>query len=79
MELLCGENYFIKRAFEDPVLIKDQNVLETLFVTEEKDMGSLPDTGFFDKIAKTGVPSEIKPFMRKIVGNWMLEVLKYNK
>ena len=75
MELHCSETYGIKRAFEDSVLIDDSNVLEILFLSEEEDVQLLPDSDFYDKCdEKTGVKPEIKPFMRKIVANWMLEV-----
>jgi len=66
MELLCQEGYCIKRAFEDPVLLNDSRVLDMLLDTECK---YLPSPNYFKC-----VQSEVKPFMRKIVANWMLEV-----
>ena len=66
MDLLCSEGDCIKRAFEDPVLLKDARVLNTLLDTEEK---YLPSPSYFKC-----VQSDVKPFMRKIVANWMLEV-----
>jgi len=66
MDLLCSEADCIKRAFEDPVLLNDDRVLKTLLHTEEK---YLPSPSYFKC-----VQTDIKPFMRKIVANWMLEV-----
>ena len=70
MELLCGEVdnvSMIKRAFEDPVLLKDYRVLHYLLQSEDK---YLPTPSYF-----SCVQSDIKPFMRKMVATWMLEVL----
>ena len=74
MDLICGEGYEIKRAFEDPVLIKDSLILETLLITEERDMENLPSSNFFDCHDGPHKERDIKVFMRKIVANWMLEV-----
>ena len=71
MELLCVENYEIKRAFEDPTLLRDANILDTLLATEEKDNKKLQETSCRNC---NGRKTEIKPFMRRIVANWMLEV-----
>ncbi len=66
MDLLCAEGECCRRAFEDPVLLKDDRVLNNLLTAEEK---YLPSPSYF-KIIQT----DIKPFMRKMVSNWMLEV-----
>lgn len=71
MELLCVENYEVKRAFEDPTLLRDANILDTLLATEEKDNKKLQETSCKNC---NGRKTEIKPFMRRIVANWMLEV-----
>jgi len=71
MELLCVENNEIKRAFEDPTLLNDATILETLLATEEKDNKKLVETSCRNC---NGRKTEIKPFMRRIVANWMLEV-----
>jgi cyclin D2 len=66
MDLLCAEGDCCRRAFEDPVLLKDDRVLQNLLIVEER---YLPSPSYF-KIVQT----DIKPFMRKMVANWMLEV-----
>eukprot|EP00493_Phyllostaurus_siculus_P024508 UN24848 len=74
MELLCGETdsvSMIKRAFEDPVLLKDYRVLHYLLHSEDK---YLPATSYF-----SCVQTDIKPFMRKMVATWMLEVCEEQK
>ncbi|XP_013410672.1 G1/S-specific cyclin-D2 [Lingula anatina] len=75
-ELLCCESGVetfenIKRAYEDPVLLKDNRVLETLLRTEER---YLPSASYFKC-----VQTDIKPFMRKMVATWMLEVCEEQK
>ena len=70
IELLSLENNEIKHAFEDHVLLNDATVLDTLLATEEKDHMTLMNTCNNCNVTKT----EIKPFMRRIVANWMLEV-----
>jgi len=66
MDLLCNEVDCIKRAYEDPVLLKDRRVLHNLLATEEK---YLPSPSYFKC-----VQTDIHPNMRKIVADWMLEV-----
>ena len=66
MDLLCCEGEYIRRAFPDPALLKDDRVLRNLLLTEDK---YLPSPSYFKC-----VQTDIKPFMRKVVGNWMLEV-----
>ena len=69
MDLLCGEVDSIKRAYEDPVLLKDERVLHNLLSTEDK---YLPNAAYF-KCLQT----DIKPYMRKMVATWMLEVRNF--
>lgn len=73
MDLLCAEGFDIpiKRAFEDPVLLQDDRVLRNLLATEER---YLPSPHYFKC-----VQTDIKPFMRKMVGSWMLEVCEEQK
>ena len=67
MDLLCSEGHeTIKRAFEDPTLLLDNRVLQTLLATEER---YLPSPSYFKC-----VQNDIKPFMRQMVAMWMLEV-----
>ena len=66
MDLLCGEMECFRRAFEDPVLLRDDRVLHNLLTTEEK---YLPSPSYFKC-----VQTDIKLFMRKMVADWMLEV-----
>lgn len=64
MDLLCSEG-IEKHAYKDPVLQKER-VLHNLLVMEEN---YLPNRDYF-----TNVQHEIKPSMRCIVTNWMLDV-----
>ena len=66
MDLLCGEVDTVKRAYEDPVLLEDDRVLHNLLTTEDKYLAS-PN---YYKCVQT----DIQPFMRKMVSNWMLQV-----
>ena len=66
MDLLCDEMECFRRAFEDPVLLRDDRVLHNLLTTEEK---YLPSLSYFKC-----VQTDIKLFMRKMVADWMLEV-----
>ncbi|XP_007934444.1 G1/S-specific cyclin-D3 [Orycteropus afer afer] len=67
MELLCCENIrHSPRAGEDPQLLEDQRVLQTLLRMEER---YLPCVSYFQC-----VQDEIKPHMRKMLAYWMLEV-----
>lgn len=56
----------IIRAFEDPVLLKDDRVVQNLLLTEDK---YVPQASYF-----TCVQKDIQPFMRKLVSEWMAEV-----
>ena len=66
--LFCGEGETIRRAFGDLTLLRDERVLHNLLFMEDK---YLPVSDYF-KVVQT----EIRPFMRKIVAAWMLEVYK---
>lgn len=67
-DLLCCEAQvdFECRAYADPVLLKDGRVLNNLLSSEDRHVLS---ASYFDCIQ-----SELKPHMRKIVTEWMLEV-----
>ena len=65
-ELVCPEVDMIKRAFHDPVLLRDGRVLRNLLATEDKYQ---PSPSYFDC-----VQTDIKSYMRKMVAAWMLEV-----
>ena len=66
MDLLCCEVDSTKRAYEDPVLLKDDRVLQNLLASEDKYQAA---PSYFNCVQK-----ELKPFMRKMVSTWMLEV-----
>ena len=68
MDLFCTETESVKRSFEDPVLLKDDRVLQNLLATEDR----YPPSASYFKC----VQSDIKPFMRKMVATWMLEVYR---
>ncbi|XP_067945594.1 G1/S-specific cyclin-D2-like [Watersipora subatra] len=65
MELLCAEGNTIKRAYRDPVFLKDDRILQNLLKAEE----------FYLIPAQHLEPQkEVRPYMRRIVVQWMLEV-----
>ena len=64
--LYCAEQEPMRRAFEDLGLLRDERVLHNLLLLEDK---YLPSSDYFKC-----VQSEVKPFMRRIVASWMLEV-----
>lgn len=66
MNLMCCETESQRRAYEDPVLLKDYRVLQNLLQTEDRYM---PSPTYF-----SCVQTDIKPYMRKMVAQWMLEV-----
>lgn len=67
MELLCTEGDTVKRAYRDPVFLKDERVLENLLRVEE----------FYLIPARyLETQTEVKPYMRRIVLQWMYEVSK---
>ena len=55
------------RSMEDPVLLKDQRILKNILNRQEHSGHIRPD--YFE-----AVQTEVKPHMRKIVSDWMLEV-----
>lgn len=55
-----------QRAIADPVLLNDKRVLANLLATEDK---YLPHTCYFNC-----VQTDIQPYMRKMVTEWMAEV-----
>lgn len=58
----------VRRAQLDPVLIDDERVFRNMMNTEEF---YVSDNNYFENVQK-----EIKPHMRKLVTDWMLEVQK---
>ncbi len=67
LELLCCEVESVRRAYPDPVLLNDERVLRNLLEAEEK---YTPCADYFANQFQT----EIRPFMRKMVAQWMFEV-----
>ena len=70
-DLLCCENVSMDlelkcKAYIDPVLLKDNRVLESLLEAEEKYM---PSPTYFNCIQ-----TDVKPKMREIVAHWMFNV-----
>ncbi|KAK6169746.1 hypothetical protein SNE40_020736 [Patella caerulea] len=66
MDLMCCESEVIQQSYEDPVLLKDNRVLQNLLATEDK---YVPMTCYFNC-----VQTDIRSYMRKMVAQWMLEV-----
>ena len=62
-ELMACEG--LRRSFADPVMLNDDRVLQNLLTAEDR---CLPNAKYFD------FQLEIKPFMRRILTSWMLEV-----
>ncbi|CAL1545123.1 unnamed protein product [Lymnaea stagnalis] len=60
-----------QRAIKDPVLLNDKRVLANLLSTEDK---YLPHTNYFNC-----VQTDIQPYMRKMVTEWMAEVCSEQK
>jgi hypothetical protein len=67
-DLMCMESASgrVKRAYDDPVLLKDHRVLANLIMAEDK---YVPASCYFNC-----VQTDIKPFMRKKVSEWMAQV-----
>ena len=66
--LLCEELPVwdrLRRSFADPVMLSDDRVLQNLLTVEDH---YLPSAKYFD------FQPDIKPFMRRILTSWMLEV-----
>ena len=55
----------LRRSFADPVMLSDDRVLQNLLIVEDR---GLSNAKYFD------FQPEIKPFMRRILTSWMLEV-----
>lgn len=66
MDLHCQEAFGLRHSYKDPVLLNDDRVLNNLLTYEEKCM---PSGSYFKH-----VQSDVKPYMRKMVATWMLEV-----
>jgi len=67
--LLCDELPAwdgLRRSFADPVMLNDDRVLQNLLTVEDRCLASAK---YFD------FQPEIKPFMRRILASWMLEVI----
>ena len=67
MELLCIETQFEPKASFDSSIVDDDRILRNLMITEERYL----ITGSYFKCLQT----DLKPHMRDVVANWMLEVL----
>lgn len=65
--LMCNESEGPKRAYEDPVLIQDSRVLQNLLGLEDRYQ---PNPNYFKCVQK-----DIQRYMRKMVAQWMLEVI----
>ncbi|NP_001008453.1 G1/S-specific cyclin-D3 [Gallus gallus] len=72
MELLCVETAArVPRAGRDPQLLGDRRVLQNLLSQEER---YSPRVSYFQCVQR-----EIKPYMRKMLAFWMLEVCEEQK
>ncbi|XP_057256785.1 G1/S-specific cyclin-D3 isoform X2 [Pezoporus wallicus] len=72
MELLCVEAVpRVPRAEHDPQLLGDRRVLQNLLSLEER---YSPRASYFHCVQR-----EIKPYMRKMLAFWMLEVCEEQK
>lgn len=65
-DLVCMESGRVNRAYDDPVLLNDHRVLANLMMAEDK---YVPTSCYFNC-----VQTDVKPFMRKMVSEWMAEV-----
>jgi hypothetical protein len=72
-DLKCVENIWIAdmRSYEDPVLINDARILSNILTRQDDNNCGMNSKceNYFET-----VQTEIKPHMRKIVSDWMLEV-----
>lgn len=66
MDLHCQEGFGLRQSYKDPVLINDDRVLNNLLSCEER----YRSNGSYFKV----VQKDVKPYMRKMVATWMLEV-----
>ncbi|CAG0920255.1 unnamed protein product [Notodromas monacha] len=64
--LMCYEKLESCRTYADPEILADDRALENLISMQDF---YTPRMDYFEK-----VQNDIKPYMRKIVANWMLEV-----
>ncbi|RZF43718.1 hypothetical protein LSTR_LSTR004231 [Laodelphax striatellus] len=73
MNLLCCERITPDSNFgyRDPVIFEEDRVLDNLL--QEEDI-TIPSCNYFENVQK-----ELKPFMRKVVVSWMLEVCEEQK
>ena len=68
MDLFCIEINREPKATSDPVFLDDDRILKNLMLTEERYIIS---SSYFKCIQ-----TELKPYMRKVVAGWMLEVCR---
>lgn len=68
MDLQCREGFGLRHSYKDPILLNDERVLKNLLSYEERYM---PSATYL-----TVLQNDIKPYMRKIVASWMLEVFE---
>ncbi|XP_072045600.1 G1/S-specific cyclin-D2-like [Amphiura filiformis] len=66
-QLFCCEVETVTRAYPDPVLLNDERVLNNLLAAEDK---YTPCSDYFGNHFQ----QELRPFMRKMVAQWMFEV-----
>lgn len=66
MDLLCCETETVTRVYDDPALLEDSRVFENLLVTEDR----YTISSCYFKCLQT----DLKPYMRRVVADWMLEV-----
>lgn len=64
--LYCLESQTDVKAQHDPVILRDDRVLQSLLTIEEK---FLPQCSYFQRVQK-----DIQPYMRRMVAGWMHEV-----
>ncbi|KAK3517896.1 hypothetical protein QTP70_026206 [Hemibagrus guttatus] len=64
MDLLCHEG--VVKGQLDPTIFSDDRVLQNLLTLEDT---FLPQATYFQNVQK-----EVKPYMRRVVATWMLEV-----
>ncbi|XP_032895614.1 G1/S-specific cyclin-D2 isoform X1 [Amblyraja radiata] len=69
--LLCCEVATVRRALPDHNLLCDERVLHNLLTLEER---CLPACSYFKCVQQ-----DIKPFMRRMLATWMLEVCEEQK
>lgn len=65
LNLLCTETDVTLRAVDDSALMKDQRILSNLLLMESE---YLPSADYYS------IQSEVKPYMRIELTQWMLDV-----